>query len=557
MSAAPSTGGLQPLSIQSSAGSPGGDDASSTSSSSSESYVDASSNDLTLLSGAMLLTADCMGTGILALPADVQNLGIVWGLGFLLLNLPINLYAGTILGRCALYVEERILGHVQRPVKVSLHDSDGDAGGELNEDENGESKQGERRRKGYSSVENVNGEGHRLDAKSQHHTDTATFDFVGLTSMLFDAPILPSTADEFVAEAFAIDDEEEEEDQRPHRHVTFDHPFTKVVLCIYYLNLFLVLGNYILVMSHAVSAMAGENNLCIPTAGLIASTIMYGLSQLRTMTHLGRSVSAVSLLALLIVVVQCLYSLRNADESENEIMEEEEAEYATYSAAEVALAKMSSLAAIAFAVGSQKLLLNIRHEMSDRKKAAPGSLSIALSTYGLAYLCVCLLAGPEPPSFLFDAIPEGSLGRRIAGLLLWIHVAVSYAINSQALCSSLDRAVGQSVTVCGLERKHRARWALLTALVASSSYLVANAVPFFKDLVALCGAATSIPLTLLIPAIFYRRIQGVPLCFPTINSKYSFALVLFSVLFMIIGLSGALGSIDVDWSNKSGPFACH
>lgn len=36
-------------------------------------------------------------------------------------------------------------------------------------------------------------------------------------------------------------------------------------------------------MSHAVSAMAGGDNLCIPTAGIVASTLMFGLSQMRTM----------------------------------------------------------------------------------------------------------------------------------------------------------------------------------------------------------------------------------------------------------------------------------
>lgn len=61
--------------------------------------------------------------------------------------------------------------------------------------------------------------------------------------------------------------------------------------------------------------------------------------------------------------------------------------------------------------------------MADRTKAAPGSLSIALSIYGIAYIAVCLLAGDEPPSFLFDAIPSG-LGRQVAGFLLWVHVAV-------------------------------------------------------------------------------------------------------------------------------------
>lgn len=234
-------------------------------------------------------------------------------------------------------------------------------------------------------------------------------------------------------------------------------------------------GNYILVMSHAVSAMA-EDDLCIPTAGIIASTIMLGLSQFRTMANLGRGVSFTSLFALFIVVVQSLYALNAVDESSVAVVENE----ASQSSTETMLSKMSSIASIGFAVGSQKLLLNIRHEMADRSKAAPQSLSIALSMYGFAYVIVCLVAGPTPPSFLFDAIPAGS-GRRFAGLLLWIHVAVSYAINSQALCSSLDRMMAHSAFGKGaLAKRHRIRWFILTTCVAVTSYLVANAVPFFK-----------------------------------------------------------------------------
>ena len=55
-------------------------------------YTDPSANDLTVWQGAALLTADCLGVGLLALPEDVKVLGRWLGLGFLLLNLPINLY---------------------------------------------------------------------------------------------------------------------------------------------------------------------------------------------------------------------------------------------------------------------------------------------------------------------------------------------------------------------------------------------------------------------------------------------------------------------------------
>jgi hypothetical protein len=49
------------------------------------------------------------------------------------------------------------------------------------------------------------------------------------------------------------------------------------------------------------------------------------------------------------------------------------------------------------------------------------------------------------------------------------------------------------------------RWLCITLVVTISSYLVSNAIPFFKDLVGLIGALTSVPLCLSLPAILYRK----------------------------------------------------
>ena len=52
------------------------------------------------------------------------------------------------------------------------------------------------------------------------------------------------------------------------------------------------------------------------------------------------------------------------------------------------------------------------------------ALCIALVLYGVAYVSVVVLAGSNPPSFLLDAVGHGPI-RRVAGALLWMHVAVS------------------------------------------------------------------------------------------------------------------------------------
>lgn len=180
---------------------------------------------------------------------------------------------------------------------------------------------------------------------------------------------------------------------------------------------------------------------------------------------------------------------------------------------------------------------------------------MSLTAFGTFYVIIVLAAGSHPPAFLFDAIPVG-LNRRIAGLLLWAHVVVSYAINSQAICSSMDRLIGYRETSAFMLSSSQ-RWLVLTCLMATAAYAVANAIPFFQDLVALIGALTSVPLTLLLPAVFWRKYMAVPIWKPTHDSLYSYSLLVFAVVFMVAATVGSVYSIQQDWSTHGPPFSCH
>lgn len=457
--------------------------------------------------GATLLTADCLGTGLLALPDDVRNLGNVAGFGFLIFNLPINFYAGYIFHQTATAVEYNQELENQA-FRKSLEDI--------------------RESQKYDAVSIDNdrdshGVGH---ARSVHH-DTATFDFIGMASAIFK-----------------------------------DKGMARTVMWVFYINIFLVLGDYILVMSHALAAAFGEDNICIPIAGIVASTAMFLVSQMRTMAMLGRVASVVSLLALFIVVIQCLWEIHQSEVISLEGVNLKEPPSVPI------LRKLSSLGGVGFAVGSQKLFLNIRHELADRSEA-PKTLALSLVVFGFVYVVICWFAGPFAPSFLFDAIPQGSINRRLAGVLLWMHVVVSYgkrptlppihthtkaniiAINSQALCSSLDRLVWHRLYLPDWPAWKR--WLTLTSIISVSAYLVANAIPFFSDLVSLIGAMTTVPLTLLFPAVFFRAQNGMSVwgC-----GGASSALTYFALSFAVLASIGSFDSVLLDWSKHKTPFSC-
>jgi len=543
---------------------------------------------LVVWQGIALLTADCMGVGILGLPNDMKVLGWAIGLSFLVLNCPINYYAGNLLSILALEIEQDINDDEDDVDKNQQSTTEIELAATKN------TAVRRKRNKRYEGLpQNQQEEGPPSSEGGDDHDES------------YDVTI-EDNDDQFTKEAFRDEfgndpDDDDGIDQiatattgQNHDRKTSDlinmtaavfatDSFTSrswifLVKTIYYINLFLVLGDYILVMGRSVAAFFGEDNICLPTAGAIASVFMFGLCQFRTMANIGRSVSLASLLALLIVLVQCLFHHHHRNDNNNvyihtDSFDGNSTDIYTNSTDipptrilqdnaddDGVWGKFSSLAGIGFAVGSQKLFLNIRHELQDRNKASK-VLGGSLLTYGTAYVGVVLLAGSDPPSFLFDAIPEG-WGRRMAGLLLWFHVAVSYAINSQALCASIDHNMGMATTTAnGTRAKLRnhpaVRWFVITLMVSVSSYLVSNSVPFFKDLVALIGALTSVPLSLTLPAILWRRARSITLLLPSCKGTGSYLLLWYSFAFLAVGLIGALTEIDEDWLSQGKPFACH
>ena len=347
-----------------------GANTTSTTTENEEVYIDPSTNDLTVLTGAALIVADCMGTGILALPYDInKTLGMGFGLFFLILNVFINLYAGTILSNVALLVERKLSGDDDVGSGVSIIDHDGgdgvDQNGnrdvknvvvaddnsgtkdktdsvhwnyddddnydqidtyESNDDDDGVPKNDElgieryqndeydnleQLKKPISSGNDNKSDNHQRNILKQQnhdpHGSAHTFDFIGMTYALFDHP----------SHGEQVKLQQQQQSQKHHLYEIKPKlsNATKIVTITYYTNIFLVLGNYILVMSHAVAAMLGENNICLPSAGMVASTLMFGLCQLRSMTSLGRIVSFVSLAALAVVVLQCLSSIQAGNDS--------------------------------------------------------------------------------------------------------------------------------------------------------------------------------------------------------------------------------------------------
>mmetsp|Transcript_12749 Transcript_12749/g.25967 ORF Transcript_12749/g.25967 Transcript_12749/m.25967 type:complete len:408 (-) Transcript_12749:6-1229(-) len=252
---------------------------------------------------------------------------------------------------------------------------------------------------------------------------------------------------------------------------------TNITLVSFNTNLFLVLGAYLLTMEECLLAMlypAQPSKLLLGSINVIV-LISFNSTVGTAMSKLGRGPAAISIITMLSTLLLCLCSSRQGDE---------DTPTPTYG-----YSIPAAISGIAFAVGSQKLLLNVRAELDNLQKSRT-VLRRGLFIMFMLYVCIIILSPHNAPGFLLDILKPGSVESRLASTFLFIHVAISFSINSQALVRRLA------------ERFEHISWYLLTAAVATTILTITLLIPNFDSLTSLIGALTSIPLTLTLPLIF-------------------------------------------------------
>ena len=402
--------------------------------------------------GVALLTADCLGVGVLALPQDVHVLGRFSGLAFLLLQIPINYYAGYILAWTAVQIEKdsetcdsysidgdgttlEMATQTSKDKATKTEDSNGeseslpddsvsDAPNDTTRTMEGSDYSDLKPRRRWQQYHNVASATdkkdvdeeddilrlgppvalpHSIDPNADNDGKDGIIEVEELEAKQHSSPSNASTVD-FIGISAAVFSRDYLEGTTPSSASSspFKNSAQNMVMLLYYLNIFLVLGDYMLVMAHAVAAV--WDGICITTAGLIASTLMFAICQLNTMALLGQYVSMASLTALAIVLVQCVWEANQRPSMEQDtsspVTNTEDTGNGNRLLRTLAddshpsiLRKFSALASICFALGSQKLFLNIRHELHDREKDAMPVFSRSLGIFGMAYVVVILLSG--------------------------------------------------------------------------------------------------------------------------------------------------------------------
>ncbi len=219
-----------------------------------------------------------------------------------------------------------------------------------------------------------------------------------------------------------------------------------------------------------------------------------------------------------------------------------------------------------------------------------------------------------PPQFLLDGIDAQTYPflRRFAGIVLALHVSISFAINSTALSSAIaasnisssngtsrssstavfatsSSAQSSSISTSRIpstfdddipdlfedavlltdqadkkkELKRRPLlssyispkfgWLLITTTITICVWFIANAVPFFADLNGLIGAITSIPLGLVLPLLYsleaLKGNKGRGEC-RIVVSISSWIIICIALLLTIFGTMSSCNKIYLDWLAK-------
>ena len=174
----------------------------------------------------------------------------------------------------------------------------------------------------------------------------------------------------------------------------------------------------------------------------------------------------------------------------------------------------------------------------------------AAQFYFVLYAIIIILSPRDAPQLFLSVLPLGSLGSRVASFCLFVHVGISFSINSMALCRGLIDSFdgfGSASPASGSSKS----WWIISAIVAVTVLAIVAVVPFFASLTSLIGALTTIPLTLTLPIIFGAAAKsgGAFLCKNAVTGgrgSFDFFFVLICTSLTVMGTVSSVWKIMAD-----------
>lgn len=169
-------------------------------------------------------------------------------------------------------------------------------------------------------------------------------------------------------------------------------------------------------------------------------------------------------------------------------------------------------------------------------------------------------AGNKAQGFFLDNLAVGS-SFQAASALLFVHVVIAFLIKNVVLCHYLHGLLSRRVEDSG--GRSRVEYAACALFLLGGSFLVANSIPFFSDLLGLIGGLLSGPVSFLLPmALFLRATRMKASSTNSLGGVQSVDGVLitligvFILLTMVVGTYNVLVNIVSDTSMYGLPFSC-
>lgn len=337
--------------------------------------------------------------------------------------------------------------------------------------------------------------------------------------------------------------------------------------------LVLTCGLYVLLASRSLQLMFYDFDLCQPIAGLWVILAFAIPSQLRRL----HEISFIAFLSFVCIVGYILICVKEIYESDGHLPGETTSEMSPADATANATANttanttmglapgvafpefMSALMGVVFAFSGIEVYLEFIAEMRDPEnfyKALRLSLSIVVIVYALVASYTYATFGTGlTPRVLTEVIREGPTLRLANGFLL-VHLVATYCIKQQVVLRSTIASVSPE-NVDADTVGARLQWFSFSVAMLFTSWLLANAIPFFSDFCSLLGAFMDTTLCIVLPILIALRAHELSFAYlGVVEIPFLRFMMLFGVVLSLLGIVGTTKQLMDDWDTFGYPFSC-